>query len=116
MSFQSKHDLETRKLESERIKNKYTNKLPVIIEKHKSSKMVEIEKNKFLVPEELTIAQLLVIVRKRLKLDPSEAIYLLTDNVLPPTTQTISSLYSQHKDEDGFLYLKYCSENVFGSN
>ena len=36
MSFQSKHDLETRKLESERIKNKYTNKLPVIIEKHKS--------------------------------------------------------------------------------
>lgn len=114
ISFQSKYDLETRKKESERIKSKYPNKLPVIIEKHKSCSIDAIEKSKFLVPEELTIAQLLVIIRKRLSLDPTQAIYLFTDNILPPTTQTISSLYSECKNEDGFLYLKYCNENVFG--
>ena len=116
MTFQKKFDLETRIKESTRIKEKYPNKLPVIVEQHKSSTIKKIEKSKFLVPEELTVAQLLVIIRKRLELDSTQAIYIFSKNTLPPTTQTISSLYSENKDEDGFLYLKYCNENVFGSN
>ena len=115
MTFQKKFDLETRIKESTRIKEKYPNKLPVIVEQHKSS-TIKIEKSKFLVPEELTVAQLLVIIRKRLQLDSTQAIYIFAKNILPPTTQTISSLYSENKDEDGFLYLQYCNENVFGSN
>lgn len=114
--FHQKYDLETRKKEAERIKEKYPNKLPVIIEQYKSSKIKKIEKSKFLVPDELTIAQLLIIIRKRLSLKQTEAIFLFTENILPPTTQTISSLYSEYKNEDGFLYLKYCNENVFGLN
>ena len=116
LTFQKKYDLETRKKESTRIKEKYPNKLPVIVEQHKSSTIKKIEKSKFLVPEELTVAQLLVIIRKRLELDATQAIYIFSKNTVPATTQTISSLYSENKDEDGFLYLTYCNENVFGSN
>ena len=70
--------------------------------------------SKFLVPEELTIAQLLTIIRKRLTLEPTEAIYLFTNNTLPQTSQSLSSIYLEHKDEDGFLYTSIASENTFG--
>jgi GABA(A) receptor-associated protein len=28
----------------------------------------------------------------------------------------MSSVYEDHKDEDGFLYITYSGENTFGSN
>ena len=114
-SFQKKYDFDKRLDESKRIKAKYPNKLPVIVEKNKKSKMEQIEKSKFLVPEELTVAQLLTIIRKRINLNKMEAIYILTGDKLPATSQTIASLYSEHKNKDGFLYITYCNENVFGT-
>lgn len=35
-------------------------------------------------------------------------------NVLPPTAALMSSVYEDHKDEDGFLYVAYSGENTFG--
>ena len=43
MTFQKKYDLETRIKESTRIKEKYPNKLPVIVEQHKSSTIKKID-------------------------------------------------------------------------
>ena len=95
--FKSKHDFETRKTESEKIQTKYPNRFPVIIHKSKKCKLDEIEKTKFLIPGDLTMGQVIYIV-----------------SILPPTSSTISSIYEEHKDEDGFLYISYCNENVFG--
>ena len=113
--FKSKHDFETRKTESEKIQTKYPNRFPVIIHKSKKCKLDEIEKTKFLIPGDLTMGQVIYIVRKRIKLDETESVFLfVNDSILPPTSSTISSIYDEHKDEDGFLYISYCNENVFG--
>ena len=113
--FKSKHDFETRKKESEKIQTKYPNRFPVIIHKSKKCKLDEIEKTKFLIPGDLTMGQVIYIVRKRIKLNDTESIFLfVNDSILPTTSSTISSIYDEHKDEDGFLYISYCNENVFG--
>jgi len=35
-------------------------------------------------------------------------------NSMPPTGATIGSIYEEHKDADGFLYITYASESTFG--
>ena len=113
--FKSKHDFETRKKESEKIQSKYPNRFPVIIHKSKKCKLDEIEKTKFLIPGDLTMGQVIYIIRKRIKLNDTESVFLfVNDSILPPTSSTISSIYESNKDEDGFLYISYCNENVFG--
>ena len=43
----------------------------------------------------------------RVKLSPEKAIFIFVDEVLPPTAALMSSIYEEHKDEDGFLYITY---------
>jgi hypothetical protein len=45
------------------------------------------------------------VIRKRIKLSPEKAIFIFVDEVLPPTAALMSSIYEEHKDEDGFLYI-----------
>jgi GABA(A) receptor-associated protein len=33
---------------------------------------------------------------------------------IPPTASMLNTVYEQHKDKDGFLYIEYSDENVFG--
>ena len=47
------------------------------------------------------------MIRKRIKLSPEKAIFIFVDEVLPPTAALMSSIYEEHKDEDGFLYITY---------
>ena len=55
------------------------------------------------------------VVRKRIKLDEQETLYFfVNENVLVNSSQTMINIYNSHQDEDGFLYLTYCNENVFG--
>lgn len=70
---------------------------------------------KYLVPSDLTCGQFLYVVRKRLRIAPNEALFLLTsEGTVPSSSSLVSDLYREQKDDDGFLYLTYCGENVFG--
>ena len=40
-----------------------------------------LDKNKFLAPEDLTVAQFISVIRKRINLNESEAIYIFVDNI-----------------------------------
>lgn len=54
----------------------------------------------------ISVAQQFVyVIRKRIKLSPEKAIFIFVDEVLPPTAALMSSIYEEHKDEDGFLYV-----------
>jgi hypothetical protein len=57
------------------------------------------------VPADLTVGQFVYVIRKRIKLSPEKAIFIFVDEVLPPTAALMSSIYEEHKDEDGFLYI-----------
>lgn len=79
----------------------------MICEKVEKSDIATIDKKKYLVPADLTVGQYVYVIRKRIKLSPEKAIFIFVDEVLPPTAALMSSIYEEHKDEDGFLYITY---------
>ncbi|KAH3501219.1 ubiquitin-like protein atg8 [Aspergillus fumigatus] len=103
--FKDEHPFEKRKAEAERIRQKYADRIPVICEKVEKSDIATIDKKKYLVPADLTVGQFVYVIRKRIKLSPEKAIFIFVDEVLPPTAALMSSIYEEHKDEDGFLYI-----------
>eukprot|EP00244_Chara_vulgaris_P003795 TRINITY_DN1714_c0_g1_i1.p1 TRINITY_DN1714_c0_g1~~TRINITY_DN1714_c0_g1_i1.p1 ORF type:complete len:129 (-),score=31.66 TRINITY_DN1714_c0_g1_i1:34-420(-) len=113
-SFKQEHALEKRQAEAARIREKYPDRIPVIVEKAEKSDIPDIDKKKYLVPADLTVGQFVYVIRKRIKLSPEKAIFIFVENVLPPTAALMSSIYEDHKDEDGFLYITYSGENTFG--
>mmetsp|Transcript_55884 Transcript_55884/g.88933 ORF Transcript_55884/g.88933 Transcript_55884/m.88933 type:complete len:121 (-) Transcript_55884:221-583(-) len=115
VTFKMQHTLEQRQKEAQRIIKKYPERIPVICEKHDKSEIVEIDKKKYLVPSDLTVGQFVYVIRKRMKLGADQAIYIFVNKTLPSTATLMSQLYKDHKDEDGFLYIIYASENYFGA-
>ena len=111
-----KLDLEGRKAQSETIRAKHPDRIPVIVEKRAGDKQLpDIDKKKFLVPADLSVGQFMYVIRKRIKLSPEQAIFLfVAHGTVPPSVSTLQAVYDQHKDEDGFLYLTYSGENFFG--
>ncbi len=113
--FQKKFSFDKRRLEANRIIEKFPDKIPIIVEQGKSDKLPKIDKSKFLVPQDITVGQFMTIIRKRIQLSESDAFFLFVKNsVLPSNSTTMVNIYEAHKDEDGFLYMTYCGENVFG--
>jgi len=100
--------------ESRKIKTKYPDRVPVICEKNPGSGLDVLDKRKYLVPNDLTATQFLFIIRKRLKLASEKGIFLFVNNMIAPSTHTMIELYNEYKDDDGFLYMNYTEENVFG--
>ena len=100
--------------ESHKIKKKYPDRVPVICEKNPGSGLDMLDKRKYLVPNDLTATQFLFIIRKRLKLASEKGIFLFVNNMIAPSTHTMIELYNEYKDDDGFLYMNYTEENVFG--
>ena len=107
--------LEQRLKESSEILQKYPNKIPIIIEKNNmDTNLSNLDRNKFLVPDDLTFGQIIHIIRKRLDLNPTIGIYLYCNNNLITTTSNIRSVYKDYHNEDKFLYITYSGENTFG--
>lgn len=110
------HPLYLRKEQSTRILIKFPERVPVILEKyHGSTNAPNIDKNKYLVPKDTTLGEFAFVIRRRIRLNEREALFLYCKNNIPPTSELMSVLYEKHKDEDGFLYLCYATENTFGS-
>ena len=114
--FKSKHSFENRCKEAKNIISKYPERIPVIVEKQENSDVVDIDKNKFLVPCDLTVGQFVYVIRKRMKLPPERAIFIFINNQIPMQSTLRSSMYDESKDLDGFLYVKYAGENTFGGD
>jgi GABA(A) receptor-associated protein len=113
--FRLQWPLEKRKAEAQRIRAKYPDRIPVIVEKSNGSTAPDIDKKKYLVPADLTMSQFVYVVRKRIKLGQAQSLFLfLNNNTLPTPAQCISLVYKEHKNEDGFLYITYDTENTFG--
>lgn len=112
--FKDENPFDKRKSESTRILQRFKDRLPVICEKVENSDIQEIDKRKYLVPGDLTVGQFVYVIRKRIKLPSEKAIFIFVNDILPPTAALMSTVYEEHKDEDGFLYVLYSGENTFG--
>ena len=100
--------------ESKKILLKHPSRIPVIVEKSQDCDLNEIQKKKYLVSRDLLMSEFMFIIRKRIHLDPSQAIFIMINNTLPPSNTRLGEIYENYKNEDGFLYAIYTSENTFG--
>lgn len=112
--FKETNSFDKRKLESTKIRNKYPDRIPIICERGDKSDIPEIDRNKYLVPADLTLGQFVYIIRKRIKVPAEKSVFIFINGKIPPTAALINRLYDEHKDEDGFMYVSYCGENTFG--
>ncbi len=126
IDFKYKYPLSARRIESSNVKDKYHDRIPVIITKNPSSQINSILKTKYLFPIEFTIPQLLCVIRQKVSLKPEEAINIFIQTpdekeVIPSYSASLASLYKDyvesfrtHPNYDGYLYVIYSSENTFG--
>lgn len=114
--FKQRISLEERKKEASRILEKYPDRIPMIIERSNACKNIdEIDRQKYLVPCDLTMGQFMFVIRKRIKLDSSQGLYFYVNrNNMVTSSEIISNVYHNHKDKDGFLYVEYAGESTFG--
>lgn len=115
--YKSQHSFELRSTEAARIVSKYPDRIPIICEpntQHANPNLPIIDKNKYLVPTDLTVGQFLYVIRKRLKMNHEQALYLFVNGTIPPTSELVQTIYNTHRDTDGFLYFTYNCENTFG--
>ncbi|KAG7264271.1 hypothetical protein CRUP_000788 [Coryphaenoides rupestris] len=83
--FKQRRSFADRCKEVQQIREQHPNKIPVIIE------------------------------RRRLQLNPTQAFFLLVNqHSLVSVSTPISDIYEQERDEDGFLYMVYASQETFG--
>jgi len=118
MSFDTSMPLEQRLNESNKIRNKYPDMIPVIAMSDptqvKIGVLPQLEKNKFLVPKDITLGAFIFIIRKRLKLKPDAALFCFIKDSILPTGSLMSMIYDEYKSEDNFLYLTITTESTFG--
>ena len=113
-TFKERYTFEERKEEASRIKEKYPDRIPVIVEKSPGSNIPDIDKNKFLVPSDLTVGQFIYVIRKRIKISHDKAIFIFINNLIPSTSHQMSAIYDNHKEPCGYLYVIYNTESTFG--
>lgn len=159
INFKHKREVpfEERVRESQRVRERHAERVPVIVEKAPSSDIAAIDKCaqtpylpisshapgviaqtprrarpsraphsphhrvparrrcKYLIPMDMTVGQLVYVLRKRISLPSDKAVFVFVGNTLPPSSALMSNIYLKHKDEDGFLYICYSGENAFGA-
>lgn len=123
-SFKEKFSEDKRKEEAIRIREKYPERIPIIVETSQvkqyfsySEKLPDLDKQKFLVPIDLTVGQFMYVLRKRLNLPAEKAMFMLIGEgkLIAPISENMSKIYDEYKDKDDFfLYSFLIGENTFG--
>ena len=96
------------------LKLKYPDRIPVYVKRKENSDIDEVPKPKYLVPKEMTMGNMIYVIRKNIKLKSDKAMFVFIDSKLVTNTQTMGELYNQNKNADGFLYIIYSAESTFG--
>ena len=117
-SYKERRTFEQRWVSAEEIRSLHPNKIPIIVERYKlENQLPLLDKSKYLVPDFLTVAEFCKIIRRRLQLNPTQAIFLLVNQKsIVSGSLTMAELYQNEKDPDGFLYIVFASQDVFGDH
>ena len=108
-------DKETRKKESQSLREKYPDYLPIVLEKDPTCRLKELKKTKYLLQKKYTVNQFLQEIREKVEMQEGEALFLQAKlKYALSAEKTIEEIYNSYKDEDGLLYIMYSSELIFG--
>ncbi len=110
-------EMEEKKIDGAKLVQKYPDKVPILVKPDPKIKdpALLIDKQKFLVPRDLQVAQFIYVIRKRIRIRPEQAIFLFFGNHALNTTMTINEAYELYKNkEDCVLHATYACEATFG--
>lgn len=102
---------------SQHIKEKYPDRIPVIVE----SKKIILKKYKFIVPNTITVSRFMIELRKNIthEIDQNKNIFIQFKCKgllkMPLMTDFLENVYQKSDTTDGFLYLYVLEENTFGN-
>ncbi|KAE8751955.1 hypothetical protein FOCC_FOCC001432 [Frankliniella occidentalis] len=115
-SFKEKKTFAQRVKDVQKVREKYPNKIPIIVERFKKEKQLPLlSRSKFLVPDHVPVGYIITQIRRMLNLNPTQAVFLLVNQrSMASHSMSMFQLYNQEKDPDGFLYIVYASQETFG--
>ena len=91
-----------------KVVEKHPDRQAVIVD---TTKITEKKELKLLVPLDMTVGSMTYVIRKRIQLDPSEALFLMCGTIMAPTSALVATL---PKDESGATHVRALKENTFG--
>jgi len=99
------------------MKEKYPDRCICFIQRETNCKTLpEMDKKRFLIPNEMPLIQVIGIIRKRMKIESDMAMFLFVGEKrkLYPATTLMIDAYNSEKSDDQMLYIYYNAENTFG--
>lgn len=117
MLFREKYSFAMRLAESKRIREKFPTHIPIVMEPTSSAvKDAELilDKPKYLISRDLCMHSLMFFIRKRMRLPPEKALFMFCGGTMLPASTLMSEVYKKYQDADGFVYITYSGESVFG--
>lgn len=115
--YKGSTDLQQRIFETNKIREKYPQKYPIIVQRSpKDTLLHDLDNHKFLVPYDMVLTDFTNIIRRKLvEVNESQSVFFYVGcGKLMKLNDTISQIYDVHHDEDGYLYIYYQGENTFG--
>ena len=88
----------------------------MILERAKNCSINKTIKTKYILSREVTMTEFIKIIREKLELSPERALFFLVNGKHSLTlTEDLGQVYDKFKDKsDGFLYMTYSEEIVYG--
>ena len=101
------------------MRSKHGGMIPVIVAMRGTASTAEklIANSKFMVTPSLSFGHFRAFVRSKIRgLHSHESLFAFvgTRHALPSMSQPMALVYSEHRDDDGFLYVMLAKENTFG--
>ena len=93
--------------------DKFPDRVPVIIAT--LPPLPQPKRTKLLLPKSFTVGQTMLRIRKAIAASsPERGLFIMVNNLLPPSSKTLGELYAEHRSEDYTLQLTVREESVFG--
>lgn len=105
------------KRELDVLRSKFPNHVPIVVSSKDKDLLQCMTKKKLLVGSDVTMGQLLYILRKKLnKVRSTESVFLFINDKLVPGSMLLQEIYQMERDETtGMLHVSLCKENTFGA-
>ncbi len=117
--YEDEVPFDIRKRDSTNIQLKHPDKRPIIIQPAIGTEITLVKK-RYLAQSDMSAREFMAKIRGYMKLNEFQAIFFYIDNEqncfkeMVSPMKLISQLYHDSAHSDGFLYLSFSQENVFG--
>lgn len=114
--FRQEKSLTDRVADAKKLLIKNPLKVPVVLQFSKQAQTLlqhNNEKTKYLVPANMTLGNLMQMMRTRFSIKESQALFFFVDGVVHVPSTVMSDL--RQKSEDGFVVIDVMLENTFGA-